>query len=312
MDAGATPPRGHVDQIDAQLAQLGAQPHGVLDRPAAVHPVGGREPHEHGLALGERGAHFLRHGADEPGAPRVVATPGVRAGVRQGRVELVQQVAVRGVHLDGIEARGVRSSGRLHERVDNHLDPRLGEAVGGVLVDHAHRTPPARLGRQDALGVPRPPAVRAGLAPGVAELDSHRRALGVGEVHDRRPRGRLLVVPQAGVERGDAALRGDPGRLRDDEPEAADGEAAIVHRVPRARDAVLGVHRVLAHGRHPGAVAHGQVAQGEGLEEGWLGHRPSLGAALLRREIVLLQSGRSVTQEVAWTSWPSSSPWPWA
>ena len=74
-------------------------------------------------------------------------------------------------------------------------------------------------------------------------------------------RGDLFVGPQAEVAIGDATFGRDGGRLEDDEAEAAEREPAQVREVPVIGHAVDG--RILAHGRHDGAVAQREAAQVE-------------------------------------------------
>ena len=94
------------------------------------------------------------------------------------------------------------------------------------------------------------------------QLDARCCAFGVQEVDDMLERRNLPVLPQAEVAIGDAPLRVYPGRLEDDQAEAAKREPPEVHEVPVVGVAVLG--RILAHRRHHGAVAQSEVTQGEG------------------------------------------------
>ena len=112
-----------------------------------------------------------------------------------------------------------------------------------------------------------PLGIHRRLASGVGELQPDHRTLRVHEVGDATPGGDLLVVPDAGVVRRDAAIGSHAGRLGDDQACAAARERSEVHEVPVGRDAVALDDRVLAQRRHPDAIAHAHPAQVERVEE---------------------------------------------
>jgi hypothetical protein len=95
-----------IDQVDAERPKAARQLHGILDLPAVLHPVDGRDAHEERQRIrpraADRGGHFQRkaYAAVECAAILVGAV------VRQGREKLVDQVAVRGVDFDDLESGG--------------------------------------------------------------------------------------------------------------------------------------------------------------------------------------------------------------
>jgi hypothetical protein len=99
-------PGGDVDQVDAVLPQVRAQPRALLDVPAAVDPVGARDPHHQRHAVRDRGAHRVDGLEQQPDPVVEGAAVGVVAPVGQRREELVEQVAVGGVDLDRVEPGG--------------------------------------------------------------------------------------------------------------------------------------------------------------------------------------------------------------
>jgi hypothetical protein len=116
-----------VHEVGAQGAHVGCQALRVGQRPAAVHPVGGRH------AQAYRAAEYLAHGLENAlGVGRaafVAAAPHVVALVGQWRQELVQQIAMRGVQLDGVYA---RARSPLRCRHESGFDARqvvLGECM---------------------------------------------------------------------------------------------------------------------------------------------------------------------------------------
>jgi hypothetical protein len=72
---GREAPRGHVDEVAAPRLERLGQYHALLQIPAALHPVGGRDAHAHRLAGGEGGAYPRRRlpaesAGDSPGCRR--------------------------------------------------------------------------------------------------------------------------------------------------------------------------------------------------------------------------------------------------
>ena len=75
----------------------------------------------------------------------------------------------------------------------------------------------------------------------------------------------VLVLPDAGIVRGDTPRGFHRGRFGEDECGAADGAATQMHQVPIVEEAVLA--GVLAHRRHGDAVAQRDFANLEGREQ---------------------------------------------
>ena len=182
----------------------------------------------------------------------------------------MQQVAMRSMQLEGVDAQRVGALGGPHEGL---LDARQ---AGGIERDRRRialrvRQRRWRRGRPAAfVGAQRlaaaPGHVARCLAPGVAELHGDRHA-GVA-THGRQParqRGLVVVRVEAEVGRRDAAFGLDRGGLDDEQPGARHGQLAQVHQVPVAGIAVL--DGVLAHRRDDDAVGQRQRAEGEGIEE---------------------------------------------
>ena len=105
---------GAVDHVDAARLELLRVGHRVVHGPAAIEAVDGGDAQEQRLVLRPCGAHRLRHLERKARAAGEVAAVGVVALVRQGRQELVHQVAVRVVDLEDLEAGFQRALGRVH------------------------------------------------------------------------------------------------------------------------------------------------------------------------------------------------------
>ena len=120
--------------------------------------------------------------------------------VREWREELEDQVAVGGVHLNGVEAGGIRALGGCSEGGDHLVDLGLGGLAWG---DQARERDRGRAdGFPTALAKGNRPrfarfevSIDGRLASSVLQLDGHLRALAVAEVDDSLPCGRLFVVP---------------------------------------------------------------------------------------------------------------------
>ena len=118
------------------LAQQPGEPHRVLDRPAAVGPVGAGDPDDQRQGGGYGGPHRVHDLEQQPDPVLEGAAVRVLAVVRERREELVQQVAVRGVQLDQVEARRDRPAGRGREGLDD-----LGDAVARSSSAGSSRSP---------------------------------------------------------------------------------------------------------------------------------------------------------------------------
>ena len=193
----------------------------------------------------------------------------VGAPIGHRREEGGEQVAVRGVQLEDVEADVGGATGRRHEVV-----PDPGEVLPARLPRHP-TAGPVREGR----GTDRLPAVgvegivhalphplRGRLPAGMSQLQPDPRGRrGVHEVDDPLPRLRLLVGVQSGVPEGDPALRGGRDHLGHDETGTADRLGAEMHEMEVADDPIDG--RVLVHRGHDDAVLQFELSQPEGLEE---------------------------------------------
>ncbi len=172
----------------------------VLDD--VVEAVGGREPHTHPL-----GADGVDHGGgdlDQEACP-ILRRPAVAVGALVGTLgeELVQQVAVRAVDLDAVEAGLIhREPGRDGELPDDGLDllglqsARLHEVLQAVGREHlAGRADGGRRDRRAAVGLQR----RLRDPPRVQELQEDPAATFVHGVGHPPPRGSCSAVWMPGV-----------------------------------------------------------------------------------------------------------------
>ena len=262
-----------VDDIDAERLQLARKGDGVVEAPAAFHVIDRRDAREERPRRRPRLAHRARH--LERKAHAVLARAAVLVGARIGerRKKGVQQVAVRGVDLDDVEARGHGAAHGIAESGEHRLEV--------ARLEGAWRDPAlaeARLGRRDGRpglvaalevclrerAVAEPGTRHARLASGVRELDRRCRALALHELSDTRKARDVRIVPDAGIAVRDAPAALDRGGFHEYDAGAALRELAKVHEVPVAHMAVL--RRVLAHRRYDDAVAHFQLAQRDRFE----------------------------------------------
>ena len=206
----------------------------------------------------------------------------VGALVRVRRPELVEQVAVGAVDLNGVKARLERADGGGHERVldrDQLVGGELaGRRVGALAAVERQHLTLRRHGRRGdrTLGVVRVAALveRAG----VDELHADLRAGGMDGVDDELPGVALRVVGEAGLEV--VALRVlliDVGGLDDDQPEAAGRELGVV--VGHLLRGTAVIRRAdTRHRRHRQAVLQLERAERGGLEQDRrIGHLDLLG-----------------------------------
>ena len=114
--------RGRVDPVDAALFQFLREFDGLRQIPAALDPVGARtRAMPTGLSCGNaaRTASNTSSGKRMRFCKRAAILIGALVGDR--RQELMQQIAVRGVHLDGVDAEPLGALGGRHERVAHAL-----------------------------------------------------------------------------------------------------------------------------------------------------------------------------------------------
>ena len=170
----------------------------------------------------------------------------------------MQQVAVRRMNLNEIEARLESPARCLAKALDNGLDSGFIERGGHRVIrrkgDRAGRDRlPSALGRSYRRRPLLKGRGRARLAPGVRQLHAGARALRMDELRDAAEIGNVLVFPDAKIGRRDAAFRQYGRSLKHDQAGSALRAAAQVNKVPVVGKAV--VARVLAHGRNADAVA---------------------------------------------------------
>ncbi len=248
----------------------------LLKIPAAVNPVSHREPHHHRQVLGPGCADPAHHLERQAHAVFQAAAERIVAPVAQGREELVQQVAVRHVHLDHLEAglqgtpcRSFELRGDLFQ-VDGTQLARLRRTRAEGQSAGRDRLPAAGIFRCSAATLPG--RQNRTLAAGMAQLDCRNRTLRGDKVRDRFKRLGLGHVPETAVARADPPFRGHRGRFDDHHRGAADRPAAEVDHVPVVRQTVLA--GVLAHRRNENPVAQRQRTQLQRRKQ--LAHKSSL------------------------------------
>jgi hypothetical protein len=181
--------------------------------------------------------------------------------------ELLEEVAVRGVQLDAVEAGGHRIARGRGELVAGGDD--VGEAHG---LGHRMRLRPGlvgvhlagcgdRRGRQQARAGRQ--VVRVPDPAGVHELEEDLRSAGVRSRGHGPPAGQLLGREHARDSRIAEPVRRGAGALGDDQ--SCGGPLAVVLRHERGRDVARGT--AARHRRQHDAVLQAMRAQREGGEQ---------------------------------------------
>ena len=192
---------------------------GLLDGPAALGPVRARDAHRHGAVGWKGGADGIEHLEREThpvleGTAIVVVTP-----VRQRREELVQQIAVSRMELNGVDAEPGGAPGRIGEGVPHPRQPVLIQCHGGGdlpangIAEGATVCQPLGMIRRDLLH--RLSRDLAGsLPPGVGQLDGDRHVGPAADALQHAPHGGLAFVRiEANIGVGDPPLGHDRRRL---------------------------------------------------------------------------------------------------
>nr|GEU28584.1 hypothetical protein [Tanacetum cinerariifolium] len=275
---------GDVDHVDAALLEHFTHRLRLLDGKAARHPVGGRDAHADRAVGRKRGAHGVEHLERKAGAVFQRAAVFVGAQVRQRREELVQQVAVRGMDLDGVDADVRRPARRCREAVADAAQAVLVERGGRhVVVADRHggrrdRLPAVRLAGGDLqTALPRP--LHRRLAARVVQLHRNRHGRPAPHRFQRAAHGGGRgVVVQAHVGMADAPFRQHGRRFDGEQRGARLRQLAQVHLVPVVHAAVGG--RVLAHRRDHDAVLQREIADVQRCKQLWGRHGVSYRAEL--------------------------------
>ena len=298
------------------LEQYG-EPGALLEVPAAVDPVGAGDPDQQRRGVRQRRPHGVDGLEEEPDPVVERAAVVVVAVVGERREELVQQVAVGRVDLHGVEAGPHRpraaSANAVTTSAISSTDSASGSAYRG-----RQRSTGADVGQPPSLSGTLPDSSAQGryvdaLRPACASWTPIAAPCWCTKSHDPAPGRRLLVVPDAGVLRGDPTLGDDRRGLGEDEPEAARGPRAQVREVPVVGHSVG--RAVQAHRRQPDPVADRQGAQGDGLEQLRHGRSSRWGADVepnhrrpsVSRPISDPVGCRGHHVSVTSTTWPSST-----
>ena len=224
-------------------------------------------------------AHAFHHLDREAHAIELAAAVLVVAQVGERRQELVDQVAVRGMDIEHVEARLVGAPRRLAPALDDFGDfgarQRAGRGIRRRRIDAARGDqlpllPIVDLGRwlQRRTTLPGPEAPR--LATGMAELDAGHGIVQADEVDAALEAGHEGVVPDPEIAHRAAAAPLDLGRFHDDQRCPARGVAAGIHQVPVGGKAID--RRILMHRRDDDTVLQRDVAQLDRREQQRVGH----------------------------------------
>ncbi len=174
----------------------------------------------------------------------------------------MQQIAVGGVDLDGVDAKpagtfGGGGKGLLDALQSGHVERHRRDVTVGIGQARGRICLPALLGVGRDLFAAIPRQLRRRLAAGMSQLHGDRHG---GIFADGRQDGFQCgfggVVPQAEIAIGDATGGFHGGRFDDQQPRARQGQAAQMLHMPVAGPAIVG--RILAHGRDDDAVLQGQ------------------------------------------------------
>jgi len=183
----------------------------------------------------------------------------------------MQEIAVRAVHLDRIDAEPHCAPGGVDKGLAHALEALRIERARrqlAFLVRHVGRSfgLPAALGERNLLPA-MPRLVARSLAAGMRQLHCHRDVRMLADRGENRlQRSFGGVVPQAEAAGRDTAGRFDMGRLDAEHRRARQRERVDMGEMPVIGFAVLG--RILAHRRHHDAVGKRKVTQADRGKQG--------------------------------------------
>src|ERR1700733_1258651 len=295
---GRYPAGGDVDPVDAAFFQLLGKLDGLFEVPAALDPVGRRDLDAHRLFRRKHRAHGIEH--FERITHPVLQGPAIFIGALVGdrRQELVQQIAVRAMQLDGVDTQPAGAPRGFDEGLANALEPhdieyeRLQLAILVRHLGRPHRLP-SSLGERYLLP-PLPRLVTRPLAARMGQLNRNRDRRIPSDRSKNRPQRRFGgVIPQTEASRGDAADGFDMGRLHAEHPRARQSQVIDVGKMPVVRLAAL--CRVLAHRRDHDAVWKRKVTQTDRRKQGAHKTASANGNNRLQRSIIHSDDGRRMS-----------------
>src|SRR5262249_18271290 len=179
--------------------------------------------------------------------------------IRNRREERVEQVAMRPMHLDDVEAGVEGAPCRISETLDDVTDLSFGErARNGIafLLRQCAR-PDSLPGRFSVFRRKRsrafPGSGSAGPTAGMRELDARDRTIVPVQFGEPLQPRYVSIVIDARATVGDAAEAGDSGRLDENRTRTPEDESPMMDEMPILHVAIYGL--VLAHWRDDDAVA---------------------------------------------------------
>ncbi len=254
--------RGDMQRVGAGLRRPERDLPAFGERQAAGKEVFDREPVDDAQAW-HRGFHRAQNFEAEAGAIFQAAAIFVVAPVLERRVELRNQIAVRGVDLDAIEAGLLRALRRGDVSGDGLCDARLG---------HGFRDDGLERGLVDRMrnGRRRDRCLAANVDPGmaaaVAELDRRLGAAAMDLADEPRQAGNEMVIVDADLVAAMSAALFRRGHLDCNQAHAAaDARHVIGDQV--VGDETLRVRRARGHRRHDDAVFDFDRPDAGGREE---------------------------------------------
>ena len=174
--------RETIDQVRAQGLQLSRQSHGLLDIPAPIHPIGGRNTHEQRCPFWPNTAYGSHDRTQHSNA--ILKRTAVEIGptvVERGQ-KLMNQISMSGVNLDDPKTGFAGPPSRFGESIHDLVNAVAGKGLGqGIVIGERHGArshhflaTPGAFGNH-SISFPGP--VRTGLATGVCQIASRQHSL---------------------------------------------------------------------------------------------------------------------------------------
>jgi hypothetical protein len=123
---------GNVHKVSACGFEAQREIGGFFGRPAAFHPIGGRNAHAQRTFVNR--PHRLKHLQRKTNPAFKIAAIAVAALVRQGRQKLMQQITVRRMQFHRINAHGVSTLRGVHKGLANIVQTLCTDGVGRCFV----------------------------------------------------------------------------------------------------------------------------------------------------------------------------------
>src|ERR1700730_699042 len=264
-----------IKQVHAQRPQPFRQFDGLVNVPTAANPIRGRDSHCQRQRFRPDRSNALRRFYRKSNSIFERTAVAIGALVGNRREKTMSQITVGEMQFDQPEPSSQSALGSRHESSQDLFNLFFGQFVRYtpefvVLATEGNRAwsngfPSTFLLRQRTTTLPA--AHGAALAPGMGQLQSGHRSIGVNELGNAGQHRNVFVRPDPEIPGSNPPARLDGGSFRHHEPGATNGPRTQMSQMPIRRESIL--CPILAHRRNPDAVTQVDLPQFPRCKKQW-------------------------------------------